>query len=296
MINSFDKIVKKARELENVVIAVAGSENEDVLNSVEIARKNSLCTSLLVGDIKKTKEIMKRLKIDEKNYSFMNAKDEIEASKLAVIAVREGRCDFLMKGFVQTSSLLKAALNREEGIRDSSLLSYAGIFELEKYHKLLVITDPAINILPDLKAKVSILENAKKITDKLNIKKPKVGVLCAKEQVSDKMIATLDAKKLKEMNLENFLIDGPFALDNALDKEKAKIKGLDSVVAGDVDILLMPNIETGNALYKAFTMFSECKCGGIVLGATKPIIMTSRTDSVDTKINAIALAVVMSKE
>jgi phosphotransacetylase len=194
---------------------------------------------------------------------------------------------------------MKAVLNKENGLRSSDLLSHVGVFETPHYHKLLFVTDGGLNIAPDINKKVSIINNAVKLTKALGIEKPKIAGLCAIELVNQDMPATIDAALLTMMNkrgqLKDCIFEGPLAMDNAVSSESAKIKGIESSISGDVDILLVPDIEAGNMVVKALTYLAGASWGGIVLGAKCPIVLVSRADSYEAKLYSIAIAVAMAE-
>ena len=205
----------------------------------------------------------------------------------------------LMKGLIETKTLLKAILNNEYGLRGSGIISHVGVFEVESLDRLIVVTDAAFNIEPSLSDKIHIINNAVKVSKAFKIEQPKVAVICAVEVVNEKMKATLEAASLSKMNdrgqIKGCLIDGPLALDNAISLESAKHKNIVSKVAGQADILLMPNIEAGNVMYKTLTYMTNSKCGGILVGTSAPVIITSRSDSSETKLYSIALASLISR-
>ena len=291
---SFEEILKKAQGMsEKKVISIAVSQDKEVLLSVEEARKEGVIEGILVGDSKKIEELAKELSIDLTNYTIIHEEDLVEASRKAVIEVSSGRADMLMKGLVDTGIVLKAALDREIGLRGKGVLSHVAVFEIENYDRLFFITDAAMNIAPDLETKKKIIDNSVKVARALEIETPKVACICAKEKVNPKMPDTVDAHELEEMNkrgeIENCIVGGPFALDNAVSVEAAKHKGMDHPVAGMADILLAPDIEGGNILYKSISYFAKSKSAGLIVGATAPIILTSRADSEETKLNSIIL-------
>jgi len=291
---SFEEILKKAQGMsEKKVISVAVAQDKEVLLSVEEARKEGVIEGILVGDSKKIEELAKELSIDLTNYTIIHEEDLVEASRKAVIEVSSGRADMLMKGLVDTGIVLKAALDREIGLRGKGVLSHVAVFEIENYDRLFFITDAAMNIAPDLETKKKIIDNSVKVARALEIETPKVACICAKEKVNPKMPDTVDAHELEEMNkrgeIENCIVGGPFALDNAVSVEAAKHKGMDHPVAGMADILLAPDIEGGNILYKSISYFAKSKSAGLIVGATAPIILTSRADSEETKLNSIIL-------
>ena len=295
---NFKEIINLARERGPKTISVACCQDKEVLMAVEMARKERIANSILVGDIEKTKEIAKEIDLDLSNYELIHIEDLSEASLKSVELVSQGKADMVMKGLVDTSIILKAVLDKEKGLRTNNVLSHVAVFDIEYYDRLLFITDAAMNLAPELNVKKQIIENACTVAHSLDIEIPKVAVLCAKEKVNPKMKDTVDAKELEEMcnraEITGCIVGGPFALDNAVSIEAAKHKGITHPVAGQADILLAPDIEAGNILYKSLVFFSKSKNAGVIVGAKAPIILTSRADSEETKLNSIALGVLMS--
>lgn len=291
----FNDILKLAKKKGPKKISVAVAQDEDVLLAIKRAIDENIAEPILVGDKEKIIKISNDINLNLHNILIIDEKDIKEASLKAVSLVSTGEADILMKGLVDTSVLLKAVLDKNVGLRSGSILSHVAVFEIEKYHKILLITDAAMNILPNADEKRQILENSIRLSHSLGNENPKVAVVCAKEKVSLKMQSTVDADELVKLNkqgiIKGCIVGGPFGLDNAISKEAAKTKGITDVVAGDADILLMPNIEGGNVLYKALTYFSNSQSAGILLGASAPIVLTSRADSDTSKLNSIALAV-----
>ncbi|MBC6004409.1 Phosphate acetyltransferase [uncultured Clostridium sp.] len=295
---SFNDVIKYAKERGPKTISVACSQDKEVLMAVDIAKREGIAKAILVGDIEKTKSIANELNIDLSEYELIEEKDLAKASLKAVSLVSEGKADMVMKGLVDTSIILKAVLDKEVGLRTGNILSHVAVFDVKGYDRLFFITDAAMNLAPDLKSKKQIIENACVVTNALDIEIPKVAVVCAKEKVNPKMPDTVDAKNLEDMckngEIKGCIVGGPFALDNAVSEEAAKHKGIDNPIAGKADILLAPDIEAGNILYKSLVFFSESKNAGIIVGAKAPIILTSRADSEETKLNSIALGVLMA--
>ena len=295
---NFKEIINFARERGPKTISVACCQDKEVLMAVEMARKEKIANSILIGDIEKTKAIAKDIDLDLNNYELLHIEDLSEASLKSVELVTQGKSDMVMKGLVDTSIILKAVLDKDKGLRTDNVLSHVAVFDIESYNKLFLITDAAMNLAPELNVKKQIIENACKVAHSLDIKIPKVAVLCAKEKVNPKMKDTVDAKELEEMcnrgEIEGCIVGGPFALDNAVSIEAANHKGIKHPVAGQADILLAPDIEAGNILYKSLVFFSKSKNAGVIVGAKAPIILTSRADSEETKLNSIALGVLMS--
>ncbi len=295
---NFEDILKFATN-KNVKIAVAAAHDMEVLSAIKMAMELNLVTPILVGDKVQILKYAEELQLKLDSIEIIDEADIQKASEIAVKLVHDAKAKILMKGLVDTSIILRAVLNKEFGLRTSNLLSHAAVFELEKYHKLLFVTDAAMNLSPNADEKRQITENIVSLAHSLSIKEPKVAVICAKEKVDPKMIATVDAADLVEKNksgeLSGCIIGGPFALDNAISKEAAKHKGINDPVAGDADILLMPTIEAGNVLYKSLAFLSNSKNAGILLGAAAPIVLTSRADTDEAKLNSIALAVLHAR-
>ena len=295
---NIDDIIKFAKERGPKTVSVACCQDKEVLIAVENARKEHIVKAILVGDIEKTSEIANELSIDLNNYELIDIKDLSEACLKSVELVSSGKAHMVMKGLVDTSIILKAVLNKEVGLRTGNILSHVAVFDIEGYDRLFFITDAAMNLAPDVNGKKQIIENACSVARALDIEEPKVALICAKEKVNPKMKDTVEAKELEEMYLhgeiKNCLVGGPFALDNAISEEAAKHKGMSHPVAGKADILVVPDIEAGNVLYKSITYFAKCENAGLIVGAKAPIILTSRADSDKTKLNSIALGVLAS--
>lgn len=295
-------IIKTLSELDNFVekkgqrkrIALAVSQDAYSLNAIYKAYKNGVVDPVFVGNEKKTVKIANDLGLNFYGAMFINESDDVKAVEIAVRMVSEGRADILMKGKIATPVLLKAVLNKKWGLRTGRLLSHLSIFEVENYHKLIGVTDVAMNISPSLKDKIQIVQNSVDFFNKMGVETPKVAVLGAIEMVNENMQATLDAALLSKMNqrdqIKNCIIDGPLAFDNAISAVSAKNKAIKSEVAGDTDILLMPDIEVGNVLYKSLVWFANAKVASIVLGASAPIVLTSRSDSEQSKYDSIVIS------
>lgn len=295
---SFNDVIRYAKERGPKTISVACSQDKEVLIAVDRAKKEGIANAILVGDIEKTNTIANELNIDLSGYDLIDEKDLTQASLKAVSLVSEGKADMVMKGLVDTSIILKAVLDKEVGLRTGKVLSHVAVFDVNGYDRLFFITDAAMNLAPDLQTKKQIIENACIVAHALDIEQPKVAAICAKEKVNPKMPDTVDAKELEDMckngEIKGCIVGGPFALDNAVSEEAAKHKGMDNPIAGKADILLAPDIEAGNILYKSLVFFAESKNAGVIVGAKAPIILTSRADSEETKLNSIALGVLMA--
>jgi len=297
-LRSFNDVIRYAKERGPKTISVACSQDKEVLIAVDMAKKEGIANAILVGDIEKTNTIANELNIDLSGYDLIDEKDLTQASLKAVSLVSEGKADMVMKGLVDTSIILKAVLDKEVGLRTGKVLSHVAVFDVNGYDRLFFITDAAMNLAPDLQTKKQIIENACIVAHALDIEEPKVAAICAKEKVNPKMPDTVDAKELEDMckngEIKGGIVGGPFALDNAVSEEAAKHKGMDNPIAGKADILLAPDIEAGNILYKSLVFFAESKNAGVIVGAKAPIILTSRADSEETKLNSIALGVLMA--
>ncbi len=298
MIKNFDELIDVAVKKGPKIVAVACAQDDDALKAIKSAYEKGIVKGILVGDEEKIQEIASSIGLPLHDFEVIHILDASEASLKAVSLVSDGKADLVMKGLVDTSIILKAVLNKEVGLRTGNVLSHVAVFDVPTYHKILTVTDAAMNIAPDLNAKKQIIENALHVTRALNIDEANVGVIAAKEKVTESMPATVDAGELVKMSISGEIqgckVGGPFALDNAVSKEAALIKGIKDPMAGDVDILLCPTIEAGNVLYKALNFLANARSAGIIVGAKAPIVLTSRADSDDSKLNSIALGVLMS--
>jgi phosphate butyryltransferase len=296
MIKSFSDLMVQAKAKGPKKVAVAVAQDEVVLEALNDALKEKIATPVLFGDKKAIEEAAAKAKVDIKGWSITDIKDMAEASRAAVKAVSSGQADFLMKGLVATSTFLKAVLDKEVGLRTGRLLSHVAVMESSSYPKLILVSDGGMNVKPDLMAKVDIINNAVEISQKLGVEKPKVAVLAAIEVLNPEMQDTIDATHLSKMNdrgqIKGCLIDGPLALDLAVSAEAAAHKKIKSQVAGEADIFLTPDIASGNMLVKGLIYLGGAQAAGIIAGAAKPVVMLSRADSKQQKINSIALGVV----
>jgi len=274
-------------------LVLAAAQDIYALNAVRQATEGGLIIPVLVGDLAAIQKMAVEIGFTIDSFEKIDEPDNQLAVEKSVRIVHNGDAQVLMKGACGTAQLLKGVLNKDWGLRKGDLLSHFALFEIPAYHKLLAITDVAINIAPDVNAKAAILSNAVEYLANMGITYPKVAVITAVEKVNDQMPATLDAAMLVQMNKDNritgCLVDGPLALDNAINKESAGHKGIISEVAGDADLLLMPDIEAGNVLYKSLAYFAGAKVASVVLGASAPVVLTSRSDSQETKLNSIVL-------
>jgi phosphate butyryltransferase len=294
MMKTFDEVISKVKFQSMKKVAVAVAQDEPVLEAIRDAKKNGIADAILVGDKDEIIKIAENIGMNIGEYEIIDEKDVNKAAIETVKLVSSGKADMMMKGLVDTATFLRAVLNKEVGLRAGKQMSHIAVFEVPGYDRLLFVTDAAFNMYPELKEKVDIVKNAVQVAHALENDMPKVAPICAVEVVNSSMLATLDAANISKMNergqIKGCIIDGPLALDNALSKEAAAHKKISGPVAGEADILLMANIEAGNAVYKCLTYTTESKNGGLLMGAAAPVIVTSRADSPETKMNSIALA------
>ena len=280
-------------------LVLAAAQDQHSLGAVLRAWKENIIEPILVGDKEMIQSICLMFNADINGIRVIHEPDTDKAVELAVRMVNAKQADILMKGKVGTAGLLKGVLNKEWGLRTGNLLSHFALFEVETYHKVIAVTDVAMNIAPDLKDKIAIVNNSVDCLTRLGYIMPKVAVLGAVEMVNENMEATLHAALLSKMNqrdqIKGCIIDGPLAFDNAISLESAHHKGIKSEVAGETDLLLMPDIEVGNVLYKSLVFFAKAKVASIILGASAPIVLTSRSDSEQAKFDSILLAAAASK-
>jgi len=292
-------LFERAQSGKVMKIVIAAAEDGEVLEAVKQASSEGIVDAVLVGDPNKISEVAKSRNIDVSSFEVIPATNDEEAAMKAVQAVSSGKGDLLMKGFIKTSTLLKAVLNKEWGLRTGNLLSHLFLFEVPRLGKVIGLTDGGLNTYPGLQEKVAIVNNAVSCYHALGVDTPKVAALAAVEVVNPDMPCTLDAAALVQMNRRNqikgCIIDGPLALDNALSVEAAKHKGIVSEVAGSPDILLVPDIEAGNLLGKVILFMANGAGAGVVLGAKVPVVLTSRGDTARTKALSITLGAVLAK-
>lgn len=293
MIKKLDGMLEKLKGDKIVTLSVAAAHDEEVLLAIKSAMEKGIIIPILIGQENKIREISKELNFSIDNIKIINKDTIEECAETAVKLVSFGEADFVMKGLLDTAVILKAVLNKEWGLRTDSLLSHVMVYEVPSYDKLLVTTDGGMNIAPDYNQKVKILKNAIEATKPLGLEHIKVACLAAKEKVNPKMQATVDARALQEAGErgefgENITVEGPLAFDLAVSKEAAKIKGFESKVSGETDIMLMPTIEVGNGIGKALTYFAGGKSAGIIMGAKAPVVLVSRADSHESKLYSIA--------
>ena len=299
MIKKLDQMLDVLKGSEKVVLSVAAAHDEEVLLAIKSATEMNIITPILVGQEDKIRKISDEINFDLNGIKIIDKETIEECAEVAVQLVSSKEADFVMKGLLDTSVILKAVLNKEWGLRTDSLLSHVMVYEADFYPKLLVTTDGGMNIAPNYEQKVKILKNAIKATEPLGLETIKVCALAAKEKVNPKMQATVDAKELEDACKngefgENVIVEGPLAFDLAVSKEACEVKGFKTEVGGDVDIILMPTIEVGNGIGKAFTYAAGAKSAGIIMGAKAPIVLVSRADTHESKLYSIAYGAIVA--
>jgi len=290
----YERLLERCKTIEAVPTAVAHPCEESALIGAVEAAQAGLISPILVGPAAKIEEIAKSAKVELGNLEIVDAAHSLDSAKKAVELVRAGRAEVLMKGSLHSDELLSAIVSRDGGLRTGRRISHAFVMDVPTYHKVLIVTDGAINIAPTLEDKVDIVQNAIDLAISLGLEKPKVAILAAVEVVNSKMPATLDAAALCKMaergQIKGGILDGPLAFDNAISSQAAQTKGIKSLVAGDPDILLAPDLEAGNILAKQLSFLANADSAGMVLGAKVPVILTSRADSVRSRIASCAVA------
>ena len=302
-IKSMNQLLDLARLVAQVKgpkkVAVAAATEAHVIEAVNEARIEGLIEPILFGNPERMRKIAQELGIAVENLDLRPARDPEEAAELATKAVSSGEADILMKGLVHSSDFLRAALNKEWGLRTGRLLSHVLVFEAKGYDRLFFMSDGAMNINPGLKEKIQIVENAVTLAHALGINPPKVALLAAVEVVNPDMETAVEdaiiAKMADRGQIKGAIVDGPLALDNAVSEEAARIKGIKSPVAGKADVLIVDNIDVGNVFYKSLIYFARVRGAGIIMGARAPLVLTSRADPEEVKFLSLALAVVLAE-
>lgn len=298
MSKSFEELISKANQKTLKKVSVSNAQDEPVLQAVKAAKEQNIATAILVGDEAKIREIAASIDMDLTDFEIINEPDTEVAALKAVELVHNGKADILLKGLLETKTFLKSVLNKEVGLRTGKMLSHVCVFEIEGINRLLFFTDVAFNTYPTLADKVNIINNAVEVAHACGIECPKVAPLCAVETVNPKMQPTVDADNLTKMyeggDFKGCQIYGPLSMDLAIDPEAAVHKGVTNPVAGHADILLFPNIDAGNITYKILVRTAKVKIGNVLVGTSAPVVLTSRSDDFQTKLNSIALATVIA--
>ncbi|MCF6342676.1 MAG: bifunctional enoyl-CoA hydratase/phosphate acetyltransferase [Bacteroidales bacterium] len=294
MIKNLASLVELAKSKRKRKIAVASAGDMHVLDAISNAVDKDIVEPILVGDEVKIREISEKIGFDINPFEIYNVPDKQQASIKAVELIKAGKAEILMKGLVSTGVLLKAVLDKDHGLRKGALLSHVAIFETPYYHKLLGVTDAAMNVKPDLIEKIGIIKNAIEVFHRLGNPNPKVAIVGSVETINPKMEATMHAATISMMNyrkqITGCIIDGPLAIDGAVSKAASEVKNITSDVAGDVDLILAPNIDGANILYKTMNFLGGAVAAAVIMGAKVPIVLTSRGDTEKSKFLSIALA------
>lgn len=300
MSKSFDDLLSKVAQVPMKTVSVAVAQDTPVLEAIKAAKERNIANAILVGDETQIRQIADSIHMDLNGFEIIDEKDPMTAALTAVKLVHDGKADMYMKGLIDTKSFLKSILDKEVGLRTGKPLSHACVFEIEGVDHLLFLADVAFMPYPTLEDKATIIDYTVEVAKACGVDCPKVAPLAAVEVVNPKMPATVDAAELTKMNeegkIQNCIVDGPLSLDLAIDPEAAKHKGAeDRKIVGDADILLFPDIHAGNLVYKAIVHLTKFKNGCILTGTKVPAILTSRSDSFETKVNSIALAAVVAE-
>ena len=300
MSKTFADLIAKVNECGTKKVAVAVAQDSAVLEAVKAAKERKIADAILVGDEAKIKEIASSMDMDLSGFEIINVEDTTQAALTAVKLVHEGKADMYMKGLIDTKGFLKSVLDKEVGLRTGKPLSHVCVFDIEGIDHLLFLTDVAFIPYPTLEDKINIIHNTLEITSACGIENPKVAPLAAVEVVNPKMPATVEADELTQMNqrgeITGCIVDGPLSLDLAIDAEAAKHKGATGrAIQGDADILLFPDIHAGNLVYKCLVHTAKVVNGNILTGTKAPVILTSRSDDFETKVNSIALGAVVAE-
>lgn len=294
MLSNFKQVLEKALEIGQVTISVAAAADKDVLTAVKSALDVGLARAILIGDAVNIETLAIEVGLTE-GIQIIHEPDIDKAAIKAVSLVKDGEANVLMKGMINSSNFLRAVLDPNVGLRSGKILSHLAALEIPGEEKIVFLTDSGMILAPDLEQKKEILINAIQTLQKMGIEKPNVAVLAANEQVNPKIQATIDAMNLVEMShkglLPNCVIEGPMAMDVAARREAARHKGIESSISGQVDLFLVPTIEAGNMIGKTLVHYAHAKVAGVILGATRPIVLSSRADPLESKLNSLALAV-----
>jgi len=297
-IKTFEQLMDAAKAAGPKMIAVAVPHEPEILLAARDAQKEGIANCTLVGD----RDLIRRLASDEQidinRMMVVHEPDPSAAVRKVMELLRMGHADLAMKGRIETGEFLRAALDREFGLRVGRLFTHVAVFEIPGFDRLLFVTDSGVVVAPTLEQKVEIVQNAIMVAKRLGVSEPKVAVLAATEMVNPKIPTTMDAANLAKMadrrQIQGGVVDGPLALDNAISPESAEIKGIHSSVAGAADILVAPDVEAGNMLAKAITYFAKGRMAAVVVGSKSPLVVASRSDPHETKLVSMALAVVLA--
>lgn len=297
-IRSLEEMKIIARKLPSKRVAVVRADEVETMGAIGSAVKDDMADAVLIGPEKAIREAAEKADFDLNGVEIIHAEDDKTASAKGVEVIRSGNADLIMKGFVASSTFLKAILDRDKGIRGPGVLSHVAAFDVPGYHKLLIITDAAMNIAPDFNQKVAMLKNAIIVARAIGIEHPKSTYVCAKEIPYEKMPCTMEAARMQELadagEFGDIIFDAPLAMDLAVSADACRIKKIDTKVGGDADILVLPDIEAANILYKSLIFISGGELGAVIMGANNPVVLTSRADSAESKLCSIVLSTVVA--
>ena len=271
-------------------VAVAAAQDEHTLQAVVAAARDGLVTPVLIGREAEIRELLAKLMFDSEQAEIIPEDDPVACAQIAADLAREGKADCIMKGKLETGALMKVLVNRERGIRKNDVMSLVAFFESPYYHKVFSITDPALLTYPTLEQKKAAITNAVEALHALGVEQPKVAVLAAVEKVNPKMKETVEADEIKKAGIPGCVVEGPISYDLAMDPQAAEIKGYQSPVAGDADLLVVPDLVSGNIAAKTITVLGGGRTGGVVMGAQVPVLLVSRAATADDKYMSIVAA------
>ncbi len=297
-VKTFAELMEAAKKVGPKAIAIAAAHEHEVLLAAADAQSQGMATCILVGNQGLIRETAKEHNINISGMITVAEPDPKAAARRVMELVNLGHADIAMKGKIETGDFLRAALDRETGLRTGALFTHVGVFEVPGMDRLVFISDAGVVVAPTMEQKIAIVQNAINVARRLGVEQPKVAVLAATEMVNFKIPSTMYAANLSKMaergQIQGGIVDGPLALDNAISLESAEIKGIHSPVAGQADILITPDVESGNILAKAITYFANGKMAGVVVGAKVPLVVASRSDPHETKLTSIALGVLLA--
>ncbi len=294
---SFDELIKRLKSFEEKRrVAVVEADDEHTLQAVLRAESEGLVFPVLIGDEKKIRKVLSSLSRDKDEREIINSSSGEESAMTAALLAREGKADCIMKGHIETAVMMKVMVNREHGIRTGATMSLVAFMESPNYHKLFAITDVGLLTYPDREQKKAALENAVRALRRLGLERVKAGIIAAVEKENPKMPETLDAAWIKSEGCEGAVIEGPISFDLAFSRESALIKGYESDVAGDADLIVVPDIVSGNIAAKSITVLGGARTGGSVLGALVPVILTSRAASAEDKYLSIVVSALIGRD
>jgi len=297
---TFQQLLDEAARLGPRRVALAAAADGEALEAAQCARQSGIEECVLIDETGRLAQAAAAAGVSLDGLEIMPARDRSEAALLAMGLARRGEAHVVMKGALETAAFLRAALDRETGLREGGLLSHVGVFEIPGLDRLLLISDGGVVVAPDLYQKMGIVQNAIDVAQRLGIEEPKVAVLAAAELVNPKIPHTLDAANLSKMaergQIHGGIVDGPLALDTAISPDSARLKGIRSPVLGRADVLIVPDLEAGNLLAKAITYFGGGRMAGVVVGAAVPLVVTSRADDRAAKLVSIALGVLLARD